>query len=126
MDIADICRVVQYMVPKTLSEWTQHSGHSGCNGEPAVAVLLTEPSVFQKVKSRKKKATTTYKRSIVTKQNEVTIPSVQIAIKKEEQEPVMTCKHKHRSAIQEQIIVKQEQEDSDQDETDDRQETRPV
>lgn len=46
MDIPDIDRVVQFMLPKALSEWIQHFGRAGRAGQPSEAILLVEPSVF--------------------------------------------------------------------------------
>jgi len=47
MDIPDIELVVQYMVPTALSILTQRFGRVGRSGQPALAILLVEPSVFQ-------------------------------------------------------------------------------
>ncbi|KAI9512673.1 P-loop containing nucleoside triphosphate hydrolase protein [Russula earlei] len=44
MDIQDVPRVIQFMVPPTLSVWTQRLGCAGRSGEPAIVILLVEPS----------------------------------------------------------------------------------
>ena len=54
MDIPNIARVIQYMVPTSLSVWTQRSGRAGRSGNPAIVVLLVEPSVFKLRKVTKK------------------------------------------------------------------------
>ncbi|THG96112.1 hypothetical protein EW026_g5664 [Hermanssonia centrifuga] len=53
LDIPDIDRVVQYMLPKTLNEWVQHYGRAGRGGQPAMGILLVEPSAFKKIKVKK-------------------------------------------------------------------------
>jgi superfamily II DNA helicase RecQ len=53
MDIPDIEQVVQYMVPESLSVYTQRFGRAGRSGQPAIAILLAEPSVFQTKNSKK-------------------------------------------------------------------------
>jgi superfamily II DNA helicase RecQ len=55
MDIPDVDHSVQYMVPSSLSVWTQCAGCIGRSGQPALAILLVEPSVFQ---TKKKKGAT--------------------------------------------------------------------
>ncbi|KAI0087264.1 P-loop containing nucleoside triphosphate hydrolase protein, partial [Irpex rosettiformis] len=40
-------RVVQFGVPRSLLQWQQHAGRAGRDGNPAYALLLVEPSVFQ-------------------------------------------------------------------------------
>ncbi|PSS06546.1 hypothetical protein PHLCEN_2v3676 [Hermanssonia centrifuga] len=52
LDIPDVDRVIQYMLPKTLSEWVQHYGRAGRGGQPAQAILLVEPSAFQTKKKK--------------------------------------------------------------------------
>jgi len=52
MDIQDVSRVIQFMVPPSLSVWTQRLGHAGRSGDPAVVILLVEPSVYKLRKSR--------------------------------------------------------------------------
>jgi superfamily II DNA helicase RecQ len=52
MDIPDVERVVQYMVPSSLSIWIQRAGRAGRSGQPAVSILLVERSVFQKTKRK--------------------------------------------------------------------------
>jgi superfamily II DNA helicase RecQ len=47
MDIPDIDFVIQFMVALSLSILIQRFGRAGRSGQPAVAILLTEPSVFQ-------------------------------------------------------------------------------
>jgi superfamily II DNA helicase RecQ len=47
MDIPDIDLVIQFMVAQSLSILTQRFGRAGRSGQPAVAILLAEPSVFQ-------------------------------------------------------------------------------
>lgn len=42
------------MVPTSLSQWFQRYGRAGHDGQPSVAILLVEPSVFKKVKARVK------------------------------------------------------------------------
>ena len=55
MDLGDIRRVVQFMITRKLTQWTQHAGRCGRDGQPAIAILLVEPSVFQKVRRKKVK-----------------------------------------------------------------------
>ena len=55
MDISNIELVVQFMVAHSLSILTQRFGRAGRSGQPAIAILLAEPSVFQ---VKKKKNTT--------------------------------------------------------------------
>jgi bloom syndrome protein len=50
MDIPHIERVIQFMVPPSLSVWVQRLGRAGRSGHHAIAVLLVESSIFQKVK----------------------------------------------------------------------------
>ncbi|TFY50090.1 hypothetical protein EVJ58_g11198 [Rhodofomes roseus] len=52
LDIGDIRRVIQFMVPTSLSQWLQRYGRAGRDGRPAIAILLIEQSVFKKVKPR--------------------------------------------------------------------------
>jgi superfamily II DNA helicase RecQ len=52
MDIQDVSRVIQFMVPPSLSVWTQRLGRAGRAGEPAIVILLVEPSVYKLRKSR--------------------------------------------------------------------------
>ena len=47
MDIPDIDCVVQFMVALSLSILIQRFGRAGRSGQPVIAVLLAEPSVFQ-------------------------------------------------------------------------------
>jgi len=47
MDICNVLRIVNYLVPSSESVYIQRIGHGGRNGEPAVAILLIEPSVYQ-------------------------------------------------------------------------------
>jgi len=56
MDIPDIEQVVQFMVPSSLSIWTQRFGQAGRSGQPAIAILLAESSAFQTKKKNKTKA----------------------------------------------------------------------
>lgn len=59
MDIPDINLVVQFMVASLLSVLMQHFGRAGRSGQPAIAILLAKPSVFQvKKKNNATKATT--------------------------------------------------------------------
>ena len=55
LDIPDIEQVIQYMVPSSLSICVQHFGRAGRNGQPAIAILLAEPSAFQTKKKNKTK-----------------------------------------------------------------------
>ncbi|EKM48042.1 uncharacterized protein PHACADRAFT_189271, partial [Phanerochaete carnosa HHB-10118-sp] len=55
LDIPDIVRIVQFMVPRTLNEWIQHLGRAGRGGEPAIVILLVEPTAFQTRKKPKPK-----------------------------------------------------------------------
>ena len=52
MDIPDVSCVIQFMVPPTLSVWTQCLGHAGRSGELAIVILLVELSVYKLKKSR--------------------------------------------------------------------------
>jgi superfamily II DNA helicase RecQ len=52
MDIPDVSCVIQFMVPPMLSVWTQCLGRAGRSGEPAIVILLVEPSVYKLKKSR--------------------------------------------------------------------------
>ena len=55
MDITDIERVVQYMVPSSLSVFVQQFGRAGRSGQPALTILLVKPSVFQTVRKKNSK-----------------------------------------------------------------------
>lgn len=55
MDISDIEREVQYMAPSSLSVHVQRLGRTGRSGQPALSILLAEPSVFQTMKKNKPK-----------------------------------------------------------------------
>jgi superfamily II DNA helicase RecQ len=59
MDIPDIAFVVQFMVASSLSVLIQRFGRAGRSGQPAVALLLAEPSVFQVKKKNQEKNTIT-------------------------------------------------------------------
>ena len=52
MDIKNVPRVIQFMVPPSLSVWTQRFGRAGRSGEPSVVILLVEPSVYKLRKMR--------------------------------------------------------------------------
>jgi hypothetical protein len=58
MDIPDIELVIQFMVAHSLSVLIQRFGRAGRSGQPAVALLLAEPSVFQVKKKATKTGTT--------------------------------------------------------------------
>jgi superfamily II DNA/RNA helicase len=47
MDIPNVDCVVQFMVALSLSILIQRFGRAGRSGQPVIAILLTEPSVFQ-------------------------------------------------------------------------------
>ena len=47
MDIPDIDCVVQFMVALSLPILIQRFGRAGRSGQPVIAILLAEPSVFQ-------------------------------------------------------------------------------
>ncbi|GJE92607.1 P-loop containing nucleoside triphosphate hydrolase protein [Phanerochaete sordida] len=55
LDIGDIVRVVQYLVPGDLNEWIQHHGRAGRGGQPAIAIMLVEATAFQLIKKRKRR-----------------------------------------------------------------------
>ncbi|KAI0686261.1 P-loop containing nucleoside triphosphate hydrolase protein, partial [Cytidiella melzeri] len=42
MDLGDIRRVVQFMIPEMLTQFTQHAGRAGRDSAPAIVVLLVE------------------------------------------------------------------------------------
>jgi bloom syndrome protein len=52
MDIQDVPWVIQFMVLPSLSVWMQCLGCAGRSGEPTVAILLVEPSVYKLRKSK--------------------------------------------------------------------------
>ncbi|KAF8240042.1 P-loop containing nucleoside triphosphate hydrolase protein, partial [Tricholoma matsutake] len=52
MDIPNVSCVIQFMVPPSLSVWTQCLGHAGRSGEPTIVILLIEPSVYKLQKTR--------------------------------------------------------------------------
>jgi superfamily II DNA/RNA helicase len=53
-DLPHVEQVVQFMVPKSMSIWSQRAGRGGRNPQiHARAILLVQPSVFQEVKSVK-------------------------------------------------------------------------
>ncbi|KAI0744930.1 P-loop containing nucleoside triphosphate hydrolase protein [Earliella scabrosa] len=57
MDIPDIDISVQFLAASSLSVWMQRAGRAGRAGQPAMAILLVEPSIFQiKVPPSSKKA----------------------------------------------------------------------
>ena len=72
MDIANIIRVVQYMVPSSLSVFLQRLGRAGRNKEPAIGILLVEPSVFQTMKKKLPKGS--------TKDNPVKVEDIEVEI----------------------------------------------
>lgn len=47
MDIGDIERIAQFLVPTSLSVWMQRYGRAGRDGRAATAILLVEASVYQ-------------------------------------------------------------------------------
>ncbi|KAI9061339.1 P-loop containing nucleoside triphosphate hydrolase protein [Trametes sanguinea] len=47
MDISDIDIVVQFLMPSSLSVWTQRAGRAGRSGNHCLAILLVEPAVFE-------------------------------------------------------------------------------
>jgi superfamily II DNA helicase RecQ len=55
MDIANVDCEVQYMAAPTLSVHVQRLGRTGRSGQPALSILLAEPSIFQTVKKNKLK-----------------------------------------------------------------------
>ena len=57
MDIPDVDDVVQFMTPAALSVWIQRAGRAGRDGRPSRAILLVEPSVGKKLKSKRSKNT---------------------------------------------------------------------
>jgi bloom syndrome protein len=52
LDIANVHRIIEFMVPPSLSVLTQHFGRGGRSGEPTTAILLVETSVY-KLQTRK-------------------------------------------------------------------------
>jgi bloom syndrome protein len=46
--------VIGFMVPSSLSVWIQRAGRAGRDKDPAEAILLVEPSVYQTSKNRGK------------------------------------------------------------------------
>ena len=54
MNIGDIARAVGYMIPSSLSVWTQQLGCAGQSGDPALAILLVKPFIF--IEKKKKTA----------------------------------------------------------------------
>ncbi len=66
MDIPDIRRVIQFMVPNSLNEWVQRYGRAGRDGKAALAILIVEPSVYETI--RKPKLTKTNIKSKTVKQ----------------------------------------------------------
>ena len=52
MDIQDVPCVIQFMLLPSLSVWMQRLGRAGRSGEPAIVILLVEPSVFKLRKAR--------------------------------------------------------------------------
>jgi superfamily II DNA/RNA helicase len=52
MGLGNIRRVVQYMIPRSLTQFTQRTGVVGRDGKPALSILLVEPTIFQKVHIR--------------------------------------------------------------------------
>ncbi|KAJ3553996.1 hypothetical protein NM688_g3333 [Phlebia brevispora] len=55
MDIRDVVRTTQFMVPSSRSVLKQREGRAGRDGRLALAILLVEPSVFQKQKRAPRK-----------------------------------------------------------------------
>jgi len=51
MDIPDIERVVQFMLPSSLSILIQRFGRAGRSGQPALAILLVEATAFHTKKN---------------------------------------------------------------------------
>ena len=58
MDIADIIRVVQFLLPSSLSMWIQRYGRVGCAGQFSIVILLVERSFFQRRKLKDKDSNT--------------------------------------------------------------------
>jgi superfamily II DNA/RNA helicase len=52
LDISNVHRVIEFMVPSSLSILTQHFGRGGRSGEPTIAILLVEKSVYQRQSGR--------------------------------------------------------------------------
>lgn len=75
LDIHKLVRIVQYMVPGSLSEWIQHYGRAGRDGTPAVVILLVEPSVFERVKKRSKRKTKATRSNAAGKRGKEKLPS---------------------------------------------------
>jgi superfamily II DNA helicase RecQ len=46
-DIPNVSLVIQWMLPGDLSIWVQRAGRAGRNGQPARAILMLEPTVFE-------------------------------------------------------------------------------
>lgn len=57
MDIIFIIRVVQFMIPSSLSVWLQRYGRAGRAGQLSIVVLLVEPAVYEVKKPPKRPAT---------------------------------------------------------------------
>src|SRR5262245_47504149 len=55
MHIPNLDRAVQYMTPSSIDTHYQRFGRIGRSGQPALSILLAEPSVFQTVKNKKPK-----------------------------------------------------------------------
>ncbi|KAI0693372.1 P-loop containing nucleoside triphosphate hydrolase protein [Cytidiella melzeri] len=87
MDIPRCPITVQFMVPDSISDYTQHFGRGGRNGDPSISVLLVEPSVYQMIKKRKP----TIKQSA----SESSQNAASLMIKQEEVDPVINLKRKH-------------------------------
>ena len=58
MDIADIIRVVQFLLPSSLSVWIQRYGRVGRAGQFSIVILLVERSFFQRRKLKDKDSNT--------------------------------------------------------------------
>lgn len=53
--------IVHFKIPSSLIIWLQHYGQAGRSDQPAIVILLVEPSIFQVIKPKKPKAMTTKK-----------------------------------------------------------------
>lgn len=61
MDIPDIERVIQFMLPLSLSTLIQRFGRAGRSGQPALAILLVEATAFHLRKNTRRNEQVTIK-----------------------------------------------------------------
>ncbi|PSR75360.1 hypothetical protein PHLCEN_2v9169 [Hermanssonia centrifuga] len=55
LEVDDIRRVVQFLVPESLREWIRRCGYAGRDGKPSTAILFAEPFEEEKPPQTRKR-----------------------------------------------------------------------